>query len=71
MGRFVTRGDAMRRDDPAVDAARVLGKVTWIERGGRRFEPKPQLNLLERLAAAAASRSTFCTRLMLWTRRIW
>ena len=64
--RFITRGDAMPQDDPAVDAARVLGKVTSIERGGRRISPKAYLKLLERLTGAVASRSSLWTRGMLW-----
>lgn len=37
-GSFVTRGDnAVSSDDPLPDDA-LLGKVTWIEREGRRFE---------------------------------
>src|SRR5580704_251477 len=35
---LVTRGDRLGHEDPPVTAAELLGRVTSIERGHRRFE---------------------------------
>ncbi|HEY0160546.1 MAG TPA: S24/S26 family peptidase [Thermoanaerobaculia bacterium] len=35
-GIVVTRGDNATSDDDPLPLERVLGKVTWVERGGRR-----------------------------------
>lgn len=47
---FVTRGDSHGHDDPAVDAADVLGLVVEVERGGRTIAMGPA-NLAQRIAA--------------------
>jgi signal peptidase len=38
-----TRGDCARRNDPIVRESELLGRVTQIERGGRRMQPCTKL----------------------------
>ncbi len=63
----VTRGDSLGDDDPPITGCEILGRVTAIERGSRRFAP-PR-GLASRLASWILSRSDFATRAVLKIRR--
>jgi signal peptidase I len=46
-GRYwVTRGDAMRQDDPPVEAGELLGRVGCISRGNRSVVPRRRVSLV-------------------------
>lgn len=61
---LVTRGDALRSPDSPVPHDDVIGVVVCIERDGRLVVPG-EPRWAERLLAAAVSRSTAATRLLL------
>jgi hypothetical protein len=65
---LLTRGDRLDRADPPVAAGDLLGRVTAIERGGRRRHPR--LTLPRRLAAWPLRRSDFATRALLYLRKL-
>ena len=65
--QFVTRGDSLDRNDPPISSHELLGRVTAIERGSRRVNPR--LTFWRRIASAILSRSEFCTRVLLWMRK--
>jgi signal peptidase I len=60
---FVTRGDRVGRNDAPISRHELLGRVTAIERGSRRINPR--LTFWSRIASAILSRSEFCTSLVL------
>jgi hypothetical protein len=64
--QWVTRGDSVGRNDAPVSSHELLGRVTAIERGSRRFTPSQ--SVASRLASWILSRSDFCMRLALWLR---
>src|ERR1700684_3632706 len=41
---LILRGDRLRREDPPVCPSELLGRVRFIERGGRRLQPASRLN---------------------------
>jgi Peptidase S24-like len=43
---WITRGDAMRQNDPPASASEVLGRVVLIRRGCRSFVPSRRIPLL-------------------------
>lgn len=70
---LLTRGDRLDRADPPVAARDLLGRVTAIERGGRRLHPRilhPRLTLPRRLAGWVLRRSDFATRALLYLRKL-
>ena len=56
-GRVQTRGDALWRMDQAIDAARVLGRVRRVRRGGGPWRPvgMPRVQALRALLGRADS----------------
>lgn len=64
---FVTRGDSVDHDDPAISAGEILGRVTAIERGSRRFAP--HRSVVSRMASWVFARSEFATRVAVGIRR--
>jgi signal peptidase I len=62
--RILTRGDAMRREDPPVNEAELLGKVTLVWRGGKCSEPARSLAALERVVAHIVARFELAARLV-------
>jgi len=64
---FVTRGDSAEGNDAPVSSHETLGRVTALERGSRRLNPR--LTFWRRIGASILSRSEFCTRLLLRLRK--
>jgi hypothetical protein len=46
---LILRGDRLRGEDPPVYPSELLGRVRFIERGGRRLQPASRLNLWQRM----------------------
>jgi len=65
---FVTRGDSLDRNDPPISFHELLGRVTAIERGSRRFTPHQ--SMASRLASWILSRSDFATSVVLKLRDV-
>jgi hypothetical protein len=63
---FVTRGDSLDRNDPPISSHELLGRVTAIERGSRRVNPR--LTFWRSIASCVLSRSDFLTRILLGLR---
>lgn len=63
--RWVTRGDSVSGNDAPVSSQELLGRVTAIERGSRRFTPSPHRSLASRLICWILCSSDFCTRMTL------
>jgi hypothetical protein len=61
---ILTRGDAMRKEDPPVNEAELLGKVTSIWRGGKCTEPPKSLGGFERVVAGIVGRFELAARLV-------
>ncbi|HUK52685.1 MAG TPA: S24/S26 family peptidase [Candidatus Binatia bacterium] len=59
--RLRTRGDALRNCDPPVSESEVLGRVTHVERNGRR-RPPPRLGPVRTLVAGLVQRSHWAAR---------
>jgi signal peptidase len=64
---LITRGDRLRTPDPPVAAGDLLGRVVWIERGGRRVDPR--LTWSGRLSAWVLCRWECATRAVIYLRR--
>jgi hypothetical protein len=64
---FVTRGDSLDRNDPPVSSHELLGRVTAIERGSRRVNPR--LTFWSSIASSILRRSDFLTRILLGLHR--
>ena len=64
MAGMLTRGDAMIVSDPPVGENELLGRVSFIVRNGRLFEPNKSLRLSERLVATLLSRSEIAARVV-------
>ena len=62
---WITRGDALERDDPPVSLHEMLGRVVSIERGGERIEPRNRRTPYERLLSALLRRSRLALRIFL------
>lgn len=62
--RIITQGDGMRRPDPPISAAQLLGKVTFVVRDGRCLVPAKSPGLVMRSVAALARRSSFVARVI-------
>ncbi len=63
-GAVLTRGDALPASDPPVPAGDLLGRVSFILRKGKYFQPRRSLHLSERAVAALVRRSDFAARVV-------
>src|SRR5579864_5774124 len=61
---FATRGDALPKEDPSVDASQLLGRVTAIRRRGKRIAIVTKPGPFTRAARWAARNSVAFTRLL-------
>jgi signal peptidase I len=61
---ILTQGDGMPRPDQAVNGSQLLGRVSIILRGGRRFEPRRSLHFYERIMAALVRRFYWAARIL-------
>jgi len=59
---LITRGDRLAYNDPPASAAELLGRVTSIERGRRRFEPGRGVTGWNRFIARVLRTSDLATR---------
>ena len=66
--RLRTRGDALPSCDPPVSETDVLGRVTLVERNGRRLPP-PRLGPVRSLLAGVVRHSQWAARALLAARR--
>jgi len=64
VGVIVTQGDGMPRPDQAMKGSELLGRVSFILRGGRRFEPRRSLHFYERIMAALVRRFYWAARIL-------
>lgn len=62
--RVLTRGDAMNVSDPPLGENELLGRVSFIVRNGKLFEPNKSLGLSERLVATLLSRFEIAARVV-------
>jgi hypothetical protein len=63
-GVILTQGDGMARPDPMVKGSELLGRVSFILRGGRRFKPRRSLHFYERIMAALVCRFYWAARIV-------
>lgn len=63
-GRVLTRGDAMATADAPIKSGEILGKVSFIVRNGRCFEPEKSLRRSERALATLLRRSQTAARVI-------
>ena len=61
---LITQGDAVPAPDPPVTTDEFLGKVTSIERRGKRISPSGRLSMAGRMIAAVAGRSARANRIL-------
>jgi len=62
--RVLTRGDAMATADAPIRPSEILGKVSFIVRNGRCFEPEKSLRRSERALATLLRRSETAARVI-------
>ena len=55
-GIVFTQGDSMPFADEAVNSSELVGRVSWILRGGRRRKPRTRLRLFGRILSALLRR---------------
>ena len=67
---FATRGDALPKEDPSVDASQLLGRVTAIERRGKRVAIVTKPGPFMRAARWAVRSSVAFTRLLLFAHQL-
>jgi signal peptidase len=63
-GQVWTRGDATSTGDAPIRPGQILGKVSFIVRNGKCFEPKKSLRRSERALAALLRRSETAARVI-------
>jgi hypothetical protein len=63
-GQVRTRGDATSNGDAPVRPSQILGKVSFIVRNGKCFEPKKHLRRSERALATLLRRSETAARVI-------
>jgi signal peptidase I len=63
-GQVRTRGDAMSTGDGPIRPSQILGKVSFIVRNGKCFEPKKNLRRSERALATLLRRSGTAARVI-------
>ncbi len=68
---LVTRGDRTRRNDPLVSGSELLGRVTSIDRGHRRFQPRNRLATPQHLICRLLCYSDRATSLFLRLATLW
>jgi signal peptidase I len=61
---FITRGDAMPAPDAPVSDAELMGRVSFIVRNGKRFQPSRSLSFPARAVAAVVRRSILAARVV-------
>lgn len=62
---LVTRGDRVRRNDPPVSSAELVGRVTGIERGGTPVHPDTRPNITQQAISGLLRLSDRATYLYL------
>jgi hypothetical protein len=68
---WITRGDAMPQNDPAVASADILGRVSAIQRGRHVITPKGRVPLLQRMLSWILCYSQICRRVALHIHAVW
>jgi signal peptidase I len=63
-GGVFTRGDAMPDSDAPVSEPDLLGRVSWILRGGQRITPRPSLSIAEHAIALLVRHSRIAAKLV-------
>ena len=63
-GAILTCGDAMPAVDPPVPESNLLGRVSFVERNGKRIQPARSPRFSERAVSALVRRSTFAARVV-------
>jgi signal peptidase I len=63
-GVILTQGDGMPRPDQAVKGSELLGRVSFILQGRRRFEPRRSLHFYERIIASLVCRFYWAARIL-------
>jgi signal peptidase I len=63
-GVILTQGDGMPRPDLVVKGSELLGRVSFILRGRRRFEPRRSLHFYERIIAGLLRRFYWTARIL-------
>lgn len=63
-GVILTQGDGMPRPDLVVKGSELLGRVSFILRGRRRFEPRRSLHFYERIIAGLVCRFYWTARIL-------
>ena len=63
-GAILTKGDGMSHPDEGLGRSELLGRVSCILRGGKRFQPRRALYLSERLLAALIRRFYWAARIL-------
>lgn len=64
----ITRGDSMAAADSPVDRDEVLGRVVYIVRNGKRFQPRTKVHVHERVVASMVQRSELTARVLVGAR---
>jgi signal peptidase I len=62
---LITRGDRLRHNDPPVSSSEFLGRVHFVERGGRRLQPAARPGAWERMIGLLLRSSDRATSLYL------
>lgn len=68
---LITRGDRVARNDSPVSPGELLGRVKFIERGGRRFQPADHPEVQRQLLCRMLRASDRATSLYLRVAEIW
>jgi signal peptidase I len=68
---WITRGDAMTHNDPAVAPADVLGRVSRIHRGNSLLPARRQIRRLQRVLGWMLCHSQICRRVALHIHSVW
>lgn len=66
--RFLTRGDAMCAPDPIIDGNQLLGRVSAIQRNGRRIAPRRRRSVSDRAIAGLVRNSQIAARVLVGVR---
>ena len=66
--RFLTCGDAMCAPDPIIEGHQLLGRVTSIQRNGRRIEPHRRRSVSDRAIAGLVRNSQIAARVLVGVR---
>lgn len=66
--RLLTRGDTMSAPDPVVNRHELLGRVSSIQRNGRRIAPQRKRRISERAIAGLVRNSQIAARVLVGVR---